>query len=160
MIQVRHASEDDVAQLAAFRVAFVAEARGLAASELSSSFVRSTFESHRRSFADGRLRAWIATRHDDVVGVVTVLVDEVPPRPEDNRVLQGFVTNLHVQVGHRSRGVGRMLMQACLDDAANSGIRSIGLHTTHQGRRLYEDLGFREQTSWLELAVDRSPPDP
>jgi hypothetical protein len=44
-------------------------------------------------------------------------------------------------------------MEACHDDARTTGVRLLGLHTTADGRPLYEALGFRTQESWLELAV-------
>ncbi|MGW5365475.1 N-acetyltransferase family protein [Actinopolymorpha pittospori] len=153
-MQIRRAVAADVGIISAFRISFVADVRGVAESSLSDSFVRATRESHERGFVAGRLRAWLAAEGEGVVGVATVLVDEVPPRPEDDRQLQGFVTNLYVRPEQRGRGIGRQLMEACAQDALESGVRMLGLHTTDDGRRLYEKLGFRDQTSWLELAVD------
>ena len=152
-MQIRPADEADLDTVSALRVAFVAEVRGVDTTSLPMTFVSATRDSHRRCFAAGRLRSWLAIDGETMLGVVSLLVDEVPPRPEDERHLQAFVLNLFVQPPHRGRGIGRHLMEACLDDARTTGVRLLGLHTTADGRPLYEALGFRTQESWLELAV-------
>lgn len=141
---------DTVSEL---RLAFVAEVRGLAVSSLPAGFAQATRDSHRRCFSAGRLRSWLAVEEAAVLGVVSELVDEVPARPEDDRHHQGFILNLCVRPSARGRGIGRQLMQTCIDDAARTAVRMLGLHTTDDGRPLYESLGFRADKSSLELPL-------
>lgn len=82
-------------------------------------------------------------------------VDESSLPESHDRVLQALVTNLYVRSGYRGRVVGRRLMRVCIDHAAQSRVRALGLHTTADGRKLYESVGILGQPSWLELAVDQ-----
>ena len=43
----------------------------------------------------------------DVLGIVSVLVNDVPPLPEDPRSREGYIINEYVKPAARSRGVGR-----------------------------------------------------
>lgn len=53
---------------------------------------------------------------------------------------------LAVDPGHRARGVGRLLTQACLERAQAQAIPTIGLHTTRfmdLAQAMYERMGFQ-----------------
>jgi ribosomal protein S18 acetylase RimI-like enzyme len=47
---------------------------------------------------------------------------------------------------YRGRGIGRALMEECIKRCRNSGIHTLGLHTSELmdvARRMYEKMGFR-----------------
>jgi len=52
-----------------------------------------------------------------------------------------------VHPGLRGRGIGRALLNCCLEHLRNRGIRCIKLDATPQGKLLYDQLGFREEWS-------------
>lgn len=82
------------------------------------------------------------------VGTVTLeLEDRIPgghPRPSLEPD-QAHVRMLGVDPDVQRRGVGRLLMEACLDRARKAGKRRITLETTEAmtaAHRLYESMGF------------------
>ncbi len=77
----------------------------------------------------------------------------MPPRPGDLRPHEGYVLNMYVLPGARSRGVGRRLLDACLASAGELGVRRFHLVATEDGRPLYESAGFVVNPAVLERPV-------
>jgi GNAT superfamily N-acetyltransferase len=87
------------------------------------------------------------------VGVVTMLLLDLAPRPEDTSGLEGYLINMFVVPGHRRRGVGRQLLAECHREARELGLRRLLLHATDDGRSLYERAGFTPNSRWMELVL-------
>jgi ribosomal protein S18 acetylase RimI-like enzyme len=59
----------------------------------------------------------------------------------------GHVANMAVALGHQNQGIGKLLLQACLDHFRDCGMRYARIETLEQNRRgqhLYPSFGFRE----------------
>ena len=92
----------------------------------------------------GTCTVLVAERADTVIGSVTLVrdaADDGHPWPPGGAVLR----LLAVEPAVRRNGVGRLLLQACLDGARRSEASYLGLHTAPSmaaARALYEDAGF------------------
>lgn len=109
-----------------------------------------------RSFLDraqrsGSLHSWLAEDAGNCQGIVSVLLHDVPPLPEDSRTRQGLIINMYVLPEERQRGVGRALLEACLGSAPELGIRKFYLRATDDGRPMYLQTGFASDGNWMEL---------
>jgi len=151
-MRIRPATDADIDLVTTWRLAFLADHRGLRPDDLDDAFVAAT-----RSFVDerqraGDLRTWLAEDDDGTVaGVVSLLVRPVPPRPDALATTEGYVLNLYVDAGRRRQGIGQLLLDACLDHAAAHSFRRLVLHATPDGRPLYERAGFVRSDRWFEL---------
>jgi len=152
-MEIRRATATDVAAVVDHRVAFVAEVRGLDPATVDAAFVEVTEAFVRRGFADGSLPTWLAVDGDELLGLVSLQLQRVPPRPGDLRPHDGYVLNMYVLPAARSRGVGRRLLDTCLASADELGVRRFHLVATEDGRPLYESAGFAVNPTVLELAV-------
>jgi GNAT superfamily N-acetyltransferase len=95
---------------------------------------------------------WLAAPPDlpeMIVAGAGVLQRRVPPHPyrdpgsvalADGR--QGIVLNVFTERNWRRRGLAKLLMEQVLAWAASSGLETLVLHASEDGRRLYERLGF------------------
>lgn len=154
-VTVREAVAGDVPLVATLRIRFLEEVRGQRPSALADALGSPTRDYVERKQAGGELRTWLAEAADGPVGVVSLLVSEVPPSPDDPRRLDGYVLNMWVRRDQRGRGVGRALLSALLAGAASSGLRRVNLLATEAGRPLYESLGFAPNPDVLELRLPR-----
>lgn len=149
-MEIRPTSDEDFEALVALRLAFIAEVRRVAPDGFDPAFLEAT-----RAFAadlveQGRLHSWFAL--DDAgrpIGVVSVIVNDAPPLPEVLLRSEGYVVNMYVEPGARSQGVGRALLAAAHAAGPSLGLRRLYLHTTDDGRPLYESLGYRPDARWM-----------
>ncbi len=146
-------SESDIGLVTRMRLEFMAAERGLDPLTLSADFVDRTADFVRRRTLDGSFRSWVAEDDTGCGGVVSMIVSERPPRPDDARLFEGYIVNMYVVSHHRRSGLGRRLFTACVDAAKENGIRKLTLYTTEAGRALYESLAFESSGTWLERVL-------
>ena len=120
---------------------------------------RAAWERHFRKkiepYVDGgRAEAWIA--EDASGGFLGYLL--LGPgggflTPEE----YGYVYDVWVAPAHRRRGVGRYLVLWATDWARQRGYRKLKLEvaeTNAQARKIYEELGFREERHHMGMVLD------
>jgi GNAT superfamily N-acetyltransferase len=147
-VTIRRLGADDVELVIDRRIAFFCEMRGWTVEEMPAAFIaanRAFIErTHCRTF-----HTWIAEAGDECVGVISIVVSDAPPRPEELRERDGYIINMHVDTSHRSRGIGRLLVNACMDGCEAIGVRRFTLYATDDGRPLYESVGFADEHGWM-----------
>lgn len=87
-------------------------------------------------------RSLVALEGHEVVGMALLSV----------RGHQGWVSGVGVAPTRRRRGIGRLLMERLLDNAAHAGLTAVRLEVIIENvaaRQLYADLGFRETRELL-----------
>ncbi|CAN5781466.1 hypothetical protein BH23ACT2_BH23ACT2_17680 [soil metagenome] len=149
---VRTATRDDLEIVVSCRIAFLGSVRG-PDFRPSGGFVERTRSFIQAEHQAGRLHTWIAEDRADIVGIVSVLLWPRPPQPEDGRIIEAYIINLYVPPAHERRGIGRQLLEHCLNSAEELGIRKFLLHATDEGRSLYDAMGFGPKPDWMELPV-------
>ena len=96
---------------------------------------------------DGRYITWLAEAGGEVVGGAGLQLRELLPRPAPggSRLVggpQGLIMNVFTERAWRRRGVAAALLRELLRWCRASGIESLVLHASADGRPLYEKLGF------------------
>jgi GNAT superfamily N-acetyltransferase len=96
---------------------------------------------------DGRYVAWLAEAEGKIVAGAGLQLRELLPRPEPTgtrlvRGPQGLILNVYTERAWRRRGVAAALLGELLGWCRASGIESVVLHASADGRPLYEKLGF------------------
>ena len=107
---------------------------------------------YERSLADvegraGVARVLVAEEDGRVLGTATLEVGE-RIEPEDDPALrpgEAHIRMVGVDPDARGKGIGRLLMGACLEEARAAGKTFVTLHTTpwmKAAQRMYESMGF------------------
>jgi len=107
----------------------------------------------RRGLTDGTYRGWLVeTPEEGIVAGGGVIILEFQSHPMDPVPRRAWVVNMFTEPGHRRRGLARRLMQAMLAWCRAEGMRFVYLHTSDEGRPLYEGIGF-EATNEMRIAL-------
>lgn len=96
----------------------------------------------RRGLSDGSYRGWFFEHAGTVVAGGGIVSLEFQSHPRDPVPRRSWVVNMFTEPEHRRQGLARRLMQAMLDWCRASGMRTLYLHASDDGRGLYESLGF------------------
>ncbi|HEX4007127.1 MAG TPA: GNAT family N-acetyltransferase [Acidobacteriaceae bacterium] len=97
-----------------------------------------------KAIVEGRYVGWLTEDGGQVVAGAGLLLLDWPPHPLDPRSTQrGYLLNVYVEPSHRRRKLASNLIDLALAEARRRGIRVVALHSTEEGRRLYEASGFR-----------------
>ena len=96
----------------------------------------------------GTYRAWLADAPDGGVaagGGITIIPWPPGPRYAGDRL--AFVYNVYTEPGHRRRGLARLIMENIHAWCRVEGIGSMALNASHDGKPLYEAMGYVESPS-------------
>lgn len=109
-----------------------------------------------RALAEGSYRHWLAL---DVAGRVAggggVLLCPWPANPFDPCTERAVILNVYTEAEFRRRRVARLVMQTILAWIRGYGLKSVNLHSSAEGRALYEKLGFAATNEMrLRFGVD------
>ena len=126
---IRKASIGDLDQITELRLRFLAENRDVGPAELSDEFRTQTRRFLHRHTVVGTAISWLAgDRAGSAVGVVTMLLLDLAPRPEDTTGAEGYIINMYVEPDERRRGIGSELLSVCLASARDMELRRVLLN--------------------------------
>ena len=100
---------------------------------------RTYFEQH---LPTAQFRAWVADTTSSVVASIGLVVHSIPPSPRNQIGQEGYLMNLVTLPGWRRQGIARALLIHVVEVLREEGIPVASLHTSADGRELYENLGF------------------
>jgi GNAT superfamily N-acetyltransferase len=143
---IRPATIADLAALVRLRIALMREMGaldtedGTEATELA--------EAMRRYIAAelpaGGFLAWVGVDDgDQVIACGGLVFLQKPPSPQNQSGREAYIMNMYTVPPWRGRGVASRLFAAIVAQAREAGVRLIRLHTTADGRAVYERAGFR-----------------
>jgi GNAT superfamily N-acetyltransferase len=67
---------------------------------------------------------------------------------------EGYLAHMFVQPALRRRGIGTALLRAALEETRRRGLVRLRLHSTEEGRRLYDAFGFKLRANDMEIYVE------
>lgn len=105
----------------------------------------------RRMMRAGRFAAFIAEKGGAPVASGAVWLQDVQPRPPDNRLLVPYVLSMYTAPEHRGRGLAARIVKACVAWSKERGHDRVVLHAAPMGRKVYAKLGF--ERTW-EMLLD------
>jgi len=106
-----------------------------------------------RALDSGEYVGWLATlthSSDAIVGGAGVQLRQAPPHPKQDETgevtiakgAHAIVLNVFVESQWRRQGLGALLMRQVIDWARDRKLDRLVLHSSRDGRELYEHLGF------------------
>jgi GNAT superfamily N-acetyltransferase len=149
---IRLAARNDLEVVSRHRARMFSDMGELPA-ELFESFLAQSKETLHRMFERNEYVGWLASPHDapeKIVSGAGVQLRDVPPHPQPDASgeidivsgRQAIIQNVYTEPDWRRRGLAMLLMKEIISWARKTGIDSLVLHASDEGRPLYEKLGF------------------
>ena len=95
----------------------------------------------------GTYRAWLVETEADIAAGGGISVLPWPPGPQYPGDKIAVVYNVYTEPAHRRRGLARQLMETIHAWCRHAGVSSVALNASHDGRPLYESMGYQLPSS-------------
>ena len=142
-IDIRTATSDDCAVILHHRRSMFEDMKEGTAEDLDR-MIDATAPWLAKALADGSYRGWLAQDPQGrVVAGGGVLVSSWPAGPRDPLTRRAVILNVYAEPDFRRQGLARRLMLLMIQWLKGQGFSSVALHSSDEGRHLYETLGFR-----------------
>jgi GNAT superfamily N-acetyltransferase len=142
-VVIREARVGDIPQILQHRVGMY-EAMGVGDPQSRAEMAVASASILPQSIRDGSFQGWLAEVDGRVVAGGGVFVTSWLSHPGDLLCRRATVLNVYVDPEYRRRGIARMLMEVIVAWCRRQGFADIFLHASHDGRPLYEQLGFQQ----------------
>jgi len=106
-----------------------------------------------RKLRSGEYLAWFALEDGAIAAGLGLWLMDWPPHMIGPGAPRGNILNVYTQPQSRRRGLARQLMSAALAWCSLRQVRAVILHSSDDGRRLYESMGFKP-TNEMRMVLD------
>jgi GNAT superfamily N-acetyltransferase len=138
---IREATPDDIPEILRQRRAMYLDMDYADSPELAQ-MISTCHEYLSSALTNRSFRSWLALVNGRVVGGGAVLICPWPSHPYDLECRRATILNVYVYPEFRRQGVARRLMQTIIDWCGDAKFATIYLHSSKDGRHLYESMGF------------------
>jgi GNAT superfamily N-acetyltransferase len=99
-------------------------------------------------------RTWFAIAEDGSIAAGAGLwLMNWPPGWLTSEPWRGNILNVYTEHAHRRRGLARKLVNTAVDWCRSKGIHIVILHSSDEGRPLYDSMGF-QRTNEMRIFLD------
>jgi GNAT superfamily N-acetyltransferase len=108
-----------------------------------------------RHMAAEQYLGWFVVDGDSVVAGAGLWLIDWPANHLDPCGTRPYILNVFTEPAYRRQGLARHLMTIIIDYCRAEGYEVVMLHASHEGRAVYDALGF-EATNEMRLMLDRT----
>lgn len=147
---VRTANAQDLAIIVSLRMRLFAETGELLSSEAAAKTEIATERYFAEHLNSANSCSWVAVNGEVIASVGTLAFFTRPPYPENLAGLEAYVLNMYTLHEYRKQGLAKAILEQAMKLAKERGCGKVWLHASTAGRHLYESMGFRGESSYME----------
>ena len=151
--KLRPAIEKDIPHLVELRTEFLREIQIDAPEENVTYYEEKLNNYFTKHMKEGTFLAWFAESDDEIIATSGLSIIEKPPQLWNFTGLEAYIMNMYTKPEWRRKGRGSVLLEKLLEEAKQRGIHQITLHTTLDGKSLYEKFGFKLGQNEMHLKL-------
>lgn len=141
-VLIRQARVEDIPVIVRHRLAMY-QAMGVGDVKSRAEMAAASARILPEAMADGSFRSWLAEVNGRAVAGGGVFVTQWLSHPRDLLCRRATILNVYTDPEYRRRGIARKLMETILACCRSEGFADVFLHASHEGRPLYEGMGFQ-----------------
>lgn len=141
MLQFRKATIADIPALVQLRIALLTDVMHNLDTNTDINDELTTYFAEQ--LPAGNYICWVATDDDLIVSTAGICFYKFPPNFVATTGERAYILNVYTPPQYRRRGLARQLFGKLMDEVHDRGIMQVSLHTSNEGRSLYESFHFR-----------------
>jgi len=102
---------------------------------------------------EGSFVSWVMEVDGDIVATSGVCFYSLPPTFSNPTGRIAYITNMYTKDEYRRKGIATELLNMVLDEARMRGYKSVRLHTSEQGKSIYQRTGFVDMDGNMALRL-------
>jgi ribosomal protein S18 acetylase RimI-like enzyme len=147
---IEKATEEHIEDVIKLRIGLLREVRAIKRLEDEEATITATREYVEEAFRNDTFISYVAKVNEEVVGGSGLVFFKRPPYPGNLNGLEAYILNIYTSPLHRGKGIAKHLLQQCMNECEQQGMKRIWLHTTEEGKPIYAKAGFKKKESEME----------
>ena len=150
MVEIIRAGESDIETLMSIRLEMLRVVNGMDGSE---DFDKKLVDCSREYFLNGDQTTVLAMDGNTAVGCAAISYITIMPTYSHPTGKRAHLMNVYTKSDYRRQGIAKKMVLPLIDEAKKRGCTEISLDATSDGRPLYENLGFVQNTEGMVLEL-------
>ncbi|MCL2078969.1 MAG: GNAT family N-acetyltransferase [Oscillospiraceae bacterium] len=105
------------------------------------------------ALADGSFISWVVENDGEIIATSGVCFYVLPPYFSNPTGQTAYVTNMYTKPEYRKKGIATELLNLVIEEAKSRGYKVIRLHTSDDGKSIYQKAGFTDSDGYMVLRV-------
>ena len=145
------ASIEDIDQIISLRLALLKELGEIKSSQDEALIVTSTRDYLEKALSNNEFISYIAVSNGEFVSISGMVIFKRPPYLENLKGIEAYIMNMYTVPEYRGTGLGKKLLENCIEESKKNGVKRIWLHASEDGKPLYKKMGFTIKNNEMEL---------
>ncbi|PHJ57954.1 hypothetical protein VF14_25840 [Nostoc linckia z18] len=151
MLNFRRANLGDLEALVRLRLELLREAGDIKDNTEIEAIAAATRNYLADKIPQGEFLVWVAEVENQIVGTSGLVLFTRPPYDGNLSGLEAYIMNVYTIPQWRNQGIATALLKETISFVKETEAKRIWLHTTKDGKSLYEKLGFISTTKEMEI---------
>ncbi|CAL1521333.1 GNAT family N-acetyltransferase [Chitinophaga sp. MM2321] len=155
MITYRKADIRDISQVTHLRLQFLKEVYPKADLSQDSVLIDQLTAYMSEHLPKGDFVNWFAEHTGKAVASAGIVFYNQPPLYHNMEGKVAYILNVYTLPHYRRKGIAKVLLDKIMEEARQRNVGKVSLHTSADGRALYEQLGFLASDSEMTFQLPR-----
>ena len=144
-LKIRKLELSDIPVLVKYRIDYLAELQNKNVTEFSVEIVSGLKAYFKKSIAQGSFTGFMAENENgQPIAFGGMIIKEIPGDFYKALYREAEILNMYTVPEARKQGISTILLEKLIEEAKNTGISKLALHTTTAGENIYRNAGFSE----------------
>lgn len=151
MFNLRQANLQDLEALIQLRLQLLREAGDIKGDSDTTNLAEATRKYLGEKMPLGEFLAWVAEVDNQIVATNGLVFFQRPPYNGNLSGLEAYVMNVYTIPMWRGQGIATALLKEIISFVRTTEVKRLWLHTTEDGKRIYDQLGFVSTSKEMEI---------
>jgi ribosomal protein S18 acetylase RimI-like enzyme len=151
--EIRKATAQDIDEIVRLRLELFKELGEVQSGHEEALVITATRKYLEEALLNNEFISYLALSNHHVVSISGMVLFKRPPYLDNLEGLEAYILNMYTIPQYRGKGLARKLLENCIEECKQIGVKRIWLHASDDGIPLYKNMGFTFKNSEMELFI-------